>query len=114
MLLFSCNGRGQDLYDQPSWDSRQLAAYIPVPCSGFLCNGGIGSLGGATHIHGFTVAAAILRAMEPAGAAPPAAPAAASAAEAAAGGAADAAADSGSSGAAGGQRPSRGPDAAAA
>jgi small ligand-binding sensory domain FIST len=39
MLLFSCNGRGMNLYDAPSYDSRTLASYIPVPCSGFMCNG---------------------------------------------------------------------------
>lgn len=39
MLLFSCNGRGTSLYNEPSWDSRTLAAYIPVPVSGFMCNG---------------------------------------------------------------------------
>jgi len=39
MLLFSCNGRGMSLYDEPSWDSRTLAGFIPVPCSGFMCNG---------------------------------------------------------------------------
>lgn len=40
MLLFSCNGRGMSLYNEPSWDSRTLASYIPVPVSGFMCNGG--------------------------------------------------------------------------
>jgi hypothetical protein len=45
MLLFSCNGRGMNLYNEPSWDSRTLASYIPVPVSGFMCNGGLGLLG---------------------------------------------------------------------
>jgi small ligand-binding sensory domain FIST len=39
MLLFSCNGRGTSLYNEPSWDSRQLAGFIHVPVSGFMCNG---------------------------------------------------------------------------
>lgn len=39
MLVFSCNGRGTGLYDEPHYDSRTLASYIPVPCSGFMCNG---------------------------------------------------------------------------
>lgn len=42
MLLFSCNGRGTSLYNEPSWDSRQLAGFIPVPVSGFMCNGELG------------------------------------------------------------------------
>ncbi|KAF6260236.1 hypothetical protein COO60DRAFT_1637771 [Scenedesmus sp. NREL 46B-D3] len=62
MLLFSCNGRGMNLYDEPSYDSRTLASYIPVPCGGFMCNGELGSIGGATHLHGFTCATAVFRA----------------------------------------------------
>lgn len=38
-LLFSCNGRGQDLYGTPHVDSRTLAKYLPVPFGGFMCNG---------------------------------------------------------------------------
>jgi small ligand-binding sensory domain FIST len=39
MLMFSCNGRGTNLYDEPSFDSRTLTSYVPVPCCGFMCNG---------------------------------------------------------------------------
>jgi small ligand-binding sensory domain FIST len=46
MLLFSCNGRGMNLYDEPSYDSRTLASYIPVPCGGFMCNGECNRLAG--------------------------------------------------------------------
>ncbi len=42
MLVFSCNGRGIDLYGEHSYDSRMLASFVPVPCSGFMCNGGWG------------------------------------------------------------------------
>eukprot|EP00877_Chromochloris_zofingiensis_P010885 jgi/Chrzof1/604/Cz01g22040.t1 len=61
MLVFSCNGRGTGLYDEPHYDSRTLASYIPVPCSGFMCNGEIGTVAGNTKLHGFTCAVAVLR-----------------------------------------------------
>lgn len=47
------------LDDEPSWDSRTLFSYVPVPCGGFLCNGEIGT--GQTRLHGFTAAIALLR-----------------------------------------------------
>ena len=39
-LVFTCNGRGRHLYGEPHWDSRRLADFVPVPSSGFFCNGG--------------------------------------------------------------------------
>lgn len=41
-LAFSCNGRGTALYEEPSYDARAVASYVPVPVAGFLCNGEIG------------------------------------------------------------------------
>lgn len=41
-LVFTCNGRGRHLYGEPHWDSRRLADFVPVPSSGFFCNGGCG------------------------------------------------------------------------
>lgn len=38
-LMFSCNGRGQNLYREENYDSRTLAAFVPVPFSGMFCNG---------------------------------------------------------------------------
>lgn len=38
-LIFSCNGRGRNLFNELSYDSRKVAEFIPVPSSGFLCNG---------------------------------------------------------------------------
>lgn len=42
-LIFSCNGRGRNLFGEPHYDSRKIAEFIPVPSSGFLCNGGLSS-----------------------------------------------------------------------
>ncbi len=38
-LIFSCNGRGVGLFGEPDFDSRTLASFLPVPSSGFFCNG---------------------------------------------------------------------------
>mmetsp|Transcript_38716 Transcript_38716/g.86104 ORF Transcript_38716/g.86104 Transcript_38716/m.86104 type:complete len:558 (+) Transcript_38716:89-1762(+) len=60
-LLFSCNGRGSALYGEPSYDSRTITSFVPVPAAGFLCNGEIGRMGDTTHLHGFTCAVGVLR-----------------------------------------------------
>ncbi|KAK9839210.1 hypothetical protein WJX81_001660 [Elliptochloris bilobata] len=61
-LMFSCNGRGVGLFSEPDFDSRTLASFLPVPSSGFFCNGEIGQVGQTTYLHGFTAAVGILRA----------------------------------------------------
>lgn len=38
-LIFSCNGRGQNLYREENYDSSTLASFVPVPFSGMFCNG---------------------------------------------------------------------------
>ena len=38
-LIFSCNGRGLNLYGEPNYDSATLASFVPVPASGMFCNG---------------------------------------------------------------------------
>ena len=40
-LIFSCNGRGVGLFGEPDFDSRTLASFLPVPSSGFFCNGAL-------------------------------------------------------------------------
>jgi small ligand-binding sensory domain FIST len=65
-ILFSCQGRGTNLYgpDDPSTDSTTFASAVPVPTAGWFGNGEIGPLGAVlpgggrdkvkTHMHGFT------------------------------------------------------------
>ena len=54
-LLFSCTGRGEDLYDEPNFDSDLFERYLgPLPIGGFFCNGEIGPVGETTFLHGFT------------------------------------------------------------
>lgn len=54
-LLFSCMGRGEHLYRQPSHDSRMFTDRVgDIPLGGFFCNGEIGPVGGTTYVHGYT------------------------------------------------------------
>lgn len=54
-LLFSCLGRGRDLYGEPHYDIRTILKTIgEVPIAGFFCNGEIGPIGKRNFIHGFT------------------------------------------------------------
>lgn len=63
-LLFSCLGRGEHLYGEPDHDSRLLfEALGPLPVAGFFGNGEIGPVHGATHLHGYTSAFGLLRAV---------------------------------------------------
>jgi small ligand-binding sensory domain FIST len=59
-LLFSCLGRGRNLYGRPDHDTdafRRHAARTPL--GGFFCNGEIGPVRGRTFIHGYTSAFAL-------------------------------------------------------
>ena len=61
-LLFSCLGRGKDLYGEPHYDIRTVqAAMGPCPIVGFFCNGEVGPIGGHNFIHGFTSSLGLFR-----------------------------------------------------
>jgi small ligand-binding sensory domain FIST len=61
-LLFSCLGRGQNLYGRPDHDTDLFREKVgDVPLGGFFANGEIGSVGGTTHLHGFTSSFALFR-----------------------------------------------------
>ena len=54
-LLFACLGRGEGLYGGPNGDVDGCREQFPaVPISGAFCNGEIGPVAGATHLHGYT------------------------------------------------------------
>lgn len=62
-LLFSCLGRGQNLYGRPDHDTDLFRETVgDIPLGGFFANGEIGSVGGTTHLHGFTSSFALFRA----------------------------------------------------
>ncbi|HYH62670.1 MAG TPA: FIST N-terminal domain-containing protein, partial [Solirubrobacterales bacterium] len=53
-LLFSCNGRGSNMFDQPSHDANVVADVLGAPAGGFFAAGEIGPVGGRNFMHGFT------------------------------------------------------------
>lgn len=62
-VLFTCNGRGEDMFGRPHHDSETLAALLPgVPVAGMFCNGEIGPAGskGTPRLNGFTATVVLL------------------------------------------------------
>lgn len=54
-LLFTCNGRGTNLFDEPHHDVTAIRdAAGPIPVAGFFAMGEIGPIGGQSFVHGFT------------------------------------------------------------
>ncbi len=54
-LLFTCNGRGQNLFPEPDHDAGQFAGSNPdLPLAGFFAAGEIGPVGEKTFVHGHT------------------------------------------------------------
>lgn len=61
-LLFSCLGRGRDLYGQSHYDLRTIRSAVGTcPIAGFFCNGEIGPIAGRNFIHGFTSSLGLFR-----------------------------------------------------
>lgn len=60
-LMFACMGRGEGLYNEPDFDSQLFSQFLPIPVSGFFCNGEIGPVGGTTFLHGYTSVFGICR-----------------------------------------------------
>jgi len=59
-MIFSCLGRGINLYGEPDFDAQVVDHYLPnIPLSGFFCFGEIGPIGQETFLHGYTSALAI-------------------------------------------------------
>lgn len=65
-LLFSCMGRGKELYGEKHYDIRTIQAAVgSCPIAGFFCNGEIGPVGGKNYIHGFTSSLGLFRPKQP-------------------------------------------------
>lgn len=59
-LLFTCNGRGRNLFDAPDHDAGLVDRLLgPLPLAGCFCAGEIGPVGGRNFLHGFTASLAI-------------------------------------------------------
>ncbi len=62
-LVFTCNGRGSRLFEQPDHDAQSLARLWPdLPMAGFFAQGEIGPIGGRSFLHGFTASVVLLEA----------------------------------------------------
>jgi small ligand-binding sensory domain FIST len=54
-LMFTCNGRGTRLFEEPHHDARAVRAEAGgIPLAGFFAQGELGPVGGQNFIHGFT------------------------------------------------------------
>ncbi len=61
-LLFSCTGRGENLFDQPHADANMVYdALGAAPLAGCFCAGEIGPVGEQNYIHGHTACLAVFR-----------------------------------------------------
>jgi small ligand-binding sensory domain FIST len=61
-LVFTCNGRGTRMFEEPHHDVGVLADSIGrLPTAGFFAAGEIGPVGGRNFLYGFTASIALLR-----------------------------------------------------
>jgi len=61
-LLFSCNGRGRNLFDEPHHDIGAMKRVLPrTPVAGFFAAGELGPIAGKNFIHGHTASMALFR-----------------------------------------------------
>lgn len=65
-LLFSCLGRGMNLYGRPDHDTDLFRRHLgELPLGGFFCNGEIGPVHGTTFLHGYTSSFGLFRKRSP-------------------------------------------------
>lgn len=58
-LLFSCNGRGSHMFNEPSHDAGVISDVLGAPTGGLFAAGEIGPVGGRNFLHGFTATMAV-------------------------------------------------------
>jgi small ligand-binding sensory domain FIST len=59
-LLFTCNGRGTNMFAESDHDARAVAELLGTEAiAGFFCGGEIGPVGGKAFLHGFTATLAV-------------------------------------------------------
>ena len=60
-LLFTCNGRGRQLFGRPDHDARAVSDGLSgAPLAGMFCAGELGPVGGRNFVHGFTASVVLL------------------------------------------------------
>lgn len=58
--LCCCNGRGKNLFGQPSHDAKLVQKQLgPIGLAGFFCNGEFGPVGDKSFLHGYTASLAL-------------------------------------------------------
>jgi len=64
-FIFSCNGRGENLFRIKDHDIKIIQQSLgPLPAAGFFCAGEIGPVGGVNFLHGFTSSMALIYAQK--------------------------------------------------
>ncbi|HVL33407.1 MAG TPA: FIST N-terminal domain-containing protein [Actinomycetota bacterium] len=58
-LLFTCNGRGTNLFAEPDHDAGLIAKSWGIPVAGLFCAGELGPVGGRNFLHGQTASVAL-------------------------------------------------------
>jgi small ligand-binding sensory domain FIST len=59
-LLFTCNGRGSRMFDEPDHDAGLITTVLgDIPMAGFFCAGELGPVGGQNFLHTFTASIAL-------------------------------------------------------
>ncbi len=60
-LVFTCNGRGTNLFPKPHHDARVVSESLAgAPIAGMFCAGELGPIGGHNFMHGFTASVVLL------------------------------------------------------
>lgn len=60
-LVFTCNGRGSNLFGAPDHDASAVRDLTGAPAAGMSCAGELGPVGGRNFLHGFTASIALFR-----------------------------------------------------
>jgi small ligand-binding sensory domain FIST len=61
-MLFTCNGRGRAMFDQPHFESQMIVQSLgDIPIGGLFAAGELGPIGHASFIHGFTASLVLFR-----------------------------------------------------
>jgi small ligand-binding sensory domain FIST len=59
-LLFTCNGRGINMFGEPGHDASVAEELLgPIPLAGAFCAGEVGPIGGRNFLHGLTASVAV-------------------------------------------------------
>ncbi len=71
-LLFTCNGRGRNLFGTPDHDAGVVSESLDgAPLAGMFCAGELGPIGGRSFLHGFTASVVLFSSSSPGPSPPP-------------------------------------------